>query len=111
MESETFDINFQDHFKLYVLFKDIIVFEHELQLKHVSFHVDPGEAFLKNERRYFLLEKDQFTINEIIKKKGIVASTETITMTDYTDVRKVNTLLLYIVVVVVVLLIVTALII
>jgi hypothetical protein len=88
------NITNKDHFKLYILFKDTIVFENELQKRELDYLCDPMETMANNLKRYYVLEKDKGIINSIIIKHGIVASTETINMTDYSDAKQANKLFL-----------------
>lgn len=83
-----FDIKYQEHFKLLVLFKDKIIFESELINRDISFYTEENQPLISGGIRYFLLDKDRFDINEILKNHAIIASTETINISDYRDVKK-----------------------
>lgn len=76
----------QDHFKLHVAFKDIILFENELINLQIEF--DSDELLIGNMKRYYLLDKDNKLIDKIIMDNNIIAETETIQIGDYRDDRK-----------------------
>lgn len=86
--SNNINVKFQNHFKLYILLKDKIIFENELNKSNIEFYIDSETALVDNNIRYFLLDKNQIEIDVIIKNKKIVASTETINIVDYKDVKK-----------------------
>jgi hypothetical protein len=96
----TFDIKYQNHFKLIIELKDKIVFEAELNKNDIPFHLDDNPLF---PTRYFLLDEDRNRIDNIIKITGIIASTDTIPMADYADSKKVYKIYLYVVILVVIL--------
>jgi len=96
----TFDIKYRNHFKLTIALKDKIVFEAELNKNGILFHLDDNPLF---PTRYFLLDEDRNRIDDIIKVTGIIASTDTIPMTDYGDSKKVYKIYLYVAVVVIIL--------
>jgi hypothetical protein len=98
--NDTIDIKHRDHFKLTIALKDKIVFETELQKNGISFHIDDNPLA---PTRYFLLDKDRNRIDGILKENGIIASTDTIAMTDYSDAKKVYKIYLYVAAVVVLL--------
>lgn len=86
--SNSIDIKFQKHFKLYVLLKDKIIFENELNKSNIKFYVDfETEVLIDNNIRYFLLDENQTEIDNILKNKKIIASTETINVVDYKDLK------------------------
>nr|WP_199000435.1 hypothetical protein [Flavobacterium sp. ASV13] len=87
--SNSIDIKFQKHFKLYVLLKDKIIFENELNKSNIKFYVDfETEVLIDNNIRYFLLDENQTEIDNILKNKKIIASTETINVVDYKDLKR-----------------------
>lgn len=98
--NNTFYIKLRNHFKLSIALKDKIVFEAELNKNEIPFYVDDNPVF---PTRYFLLDEDRDRIDDIIKITGIIASTDTIPMTDYADSKKVYKIYLYVVIVVVIL--------
>ncbi|OXA99777.1 hypothetical protein B0A81_21145 [Flavobacterium plurextorum] len=86
--SNSIDIKFQNHFKLYVLLKDKIIFESELNKSNIKYYIDiETQALSDNSIRYFLLGKDQEGIDNILLSKNIIASTETINVNDFRDVK------------------------
>lgn len=101
--NNTIEIKFRDHFRLNILFKDKILFETALYEKNIPFHLDDNPTVL---RRYFLLDEDRERVDAVLKEIEIVASTDTIRMTDYSDVKKVNKMYLFVAIVIVVFVIV-----
>ena len=93
------DIKFQKHFKLNILFKDKILFQHLLIENNISYWNND----LTNEFLYFLLDKDRTKINDLLMKNGIIASTETIPSYDYQENKKVQKLYFAILLIVMVL--------
>lgn len=89
MENHNFNIKLDDHFKLYIRFKDKIRFEYELQRNNLIYHIDEGQALIDNEIRYFILYKDHNVIDKILKDAGIIASTETIVVGDSQEDKKI----------------------
>ena len=87
-------IKYQDHFKLHVLFKDIIVFESELDKNNISFYKETVQV--GSTTAYFLEDKDRIAINKLLIENGIVASTDIISLTDYTDAKKANRIYFYV---------------
>ena len=87
-------IKYRNHFKLHVLFKDTIVFESELIRNNITFYNE--EIQVRSSITYFLLDKDREAINKILVDTTIVASTDTIAITDYSDANKVYRLYFYI---------------
>jgi len=98
-----FNIKYPDHFKLYIQLKDKIIFETELFNNGVDFHVDDNQVLSGSDTRYFLLSKDNAKIDEVLRNNGIIASTDTINVTDYQDQKKAQKLYLYAVIIVVIL--------
>jgi len=88
----------QNHFKLEIAFKDKILFESELYKNGIQYHLEKN-----NYTRYFLLDEDRNVIDDILKATGIIASTDTIRITDYSDLIKVNKVYLFIALVVIIL--------
>lgn len=86
--SNSIDIKFQKHFKLYVLLKDKIIFESELNKSSIKYYIDIKTQVLSdNKISYFLLDKDQEGIDKILISKNIIASTETININDFRDAK------------------------
>lgn len=87
--NQNFSIKQQEHFKLYVLLKDKIIFENELEKNGIKFYQDSKEQpYIDKGIRYFLSDKDRRKIDRILIENGIVASTETIPGYDYNDQSK-----------------------
>ncbi|THD67417.1 hypothetical protein E7Z59_07075 [Robertkochia marina] len=88
--SQNFSIKHQEHFKLYVLLKDKIIFENELEKNGIKFYQDSKEQpYIDKGIRYFLADKDREIIDSILIENKIVASTESIPGYDYNDQSKV----------------------
>ncbi len=96
MKENSFKIKFEDHFKLYVLLKDKILFETSLIQNGVDFYFEENQPIIENGIRYFLRDRDRPKIDEIIIKKEIIASVETISTDDYRDVHKGQKLYFYV---------------
>ncbi|MGK4568158.1 hypothetical protein [Flavobacterium sp. 3HN19-14] len=93
MVNKNFEIKYSNHFKLYVLLKDQIIFESELRKNEIPFYKDADDQInAVSTERYFLSDDDRLKIDKIISENEIIASTETILMNDYRDGRKVNKL-------------------
>lgn len=92
-------IQYQDHFKLLVTFKDIILFENELINLQIDY--DSEEILIGNMKRYYLLDKDNKLIDKIIMNNNIIANTETIQIGDYRDDRKAYRIYTYVALVIV----------
>lgn len=101
---KTNDVKFQNHFKLEVPFKDIIIFESELEKFNIDYYFEEHEPFISDGVKYFLLDRDREKIDQIILKNELIASTETISVLDYRDQVKIQKLYLKTAVVVIVLL-------
>lgn len=89
LSENNFDIKFNKHYKLYVLLKDKIIFESELQKNGIKYYTDINEQVsIDGEIRYFLLDSDMKNVDRIIKENEIVATTESILITDFRDDKK-----------------------
>ena len=88
MNSESAKIKFEDHFKLYVLLKDKIIFESELQKSGIDFYFEENQPNLAGGIRYFLRDIDRPKIDKLIVENEIIGSTETIPSYDYRDEQK-----------------------
>ena len=92
-----FEIKYENHFKLYVLQKDQIIFESELVRNKIDFYSDiENQPNIVGGIRYFLLDRDSKEIDKIIIENEIIASTETIANADYRDGQKANKIYLII---------------
>jgi 2-C-methyl-D-erythritol 4-phosphate cytidylyltransferase len=93
LTENNFDIKLKEHYKLYVLLKDKIIFESELKKKGIKYYTEINEQpYIERGIRYFLLDSDMEKIDIIIRENGIVANTETNLILDYRDEKKVSKL-------------------
>ena len=82
-------ILFENHFKIYVLLKDKITFETELENCNIEYYCDQDDQpMLENGIRYFIQDTDKIKIDKIFIENGIIAQTETILISDYRDEKK-----------------------
>jgi len=88
MENESIKIKFEEHFKLYVLLKDKIIFESELFKNGIDFYFEENQPNIMGGIRYFLRDIDRLKIDKILIENEIIASTETIPSNDYRDQQK-----------------------
>lgn len=89
--ANSIDVKFQEHFKLNVLFKDYILFENLLLENNIDFYHNSNEnSDISNGTLFFLLDKDRIIIDQLLIDNGIIASTETILMSDYREETKVQ---------------------
>mgnify|MGYP006143892337 FL=1 len=89
--ANSIDVKFQEHFKLNVLFKDYILFENLLLENDIDFYHNSNEnSDISNGTLFFLLDKDRVIIDKILIDNEIIASTETILMSDYREETKVQ---------------------
>ena len=85
------EVKFQDHFKLNVLFKDYILFENLLLENNIDFYHNSNEnSDISDGTLFFLLDKDRVIIDKILIDNEIIASTETIMISDYRVEKKVK---------------------
>src|SRR5690554_7220960 len=88
MEKSNFDIRLKNHYKLYVLLKDKLIFESELQKNGIKYYYDIDEQpFIDSGIRYFLLDSDRKTVDRILISNSIIATIESLPITDYKDNR------------------------
>lgn len=85
------EVKFQEHFKLNVLFKDYILFENLLLENNIDFYHNSNEnSDISNGTLFFLLDKDRVIIDQLLIDNEIIASTETIMISDYRVEKKVQ---------------------
>ncbi|RAK20628.1 hypothetical protein B0I03_10747 [Flavobacterium aquaticum] len=85
------EVKFQEHFKLNVLFKDYILFENLLLEYNIDYYHNNNEnSDISDGTRFFLLDKDRAIIDQLLIDNEIIASTETIMISDYREERKVQ---------------------
>jgi hypothetical protein len=83
------EILFKGHLKIYVLPKDKIIFESELENQSIEYYCDiENQPMFENGIRYFILDADRIKLDEIFTKNVIIAHTETIPTADYRDGKK-----------------------
>lgn len=88
-------ILFEEHLKIYVLLKDKIIFESELAKHNIEYFCDlDNQPDIKNGIRYFIRNIDKEKLDTIFKENGIIASTETILVSDYRDTKKIYSIYL-----------------
>ncbi|WP_162127078.1 hypothetical protein [Flavobacterium phycosphaerae] len=88
------EVKFQNHFKLDVPFKDIIIFESELEKYGIQYYYEENEPFISDGVKYFLLDSDREKIDQLLLRNDLIASTETIHVSDYREERKIQKLYL-----------------
>ena len=89
------EILFKNHFKIYVLPKDKIMFESELGKQNVEYYCDiENQPMFENGIRYFIQDFDRKKLDKIFTENGIIAHTETIQISDYRDEKKAQKLYL-----------------
>lgn len=87
------EILFKSHLKIYVLLKDKITFESELEKNNVEYYCDiENQPITGNGIRYFIKDVDKKKLDKIVIENEIIASTETILISDYRDGKKVQKL-------------------
>ena len=85
------EVKFQDHFKLNVLFKDYIFFENLLLENNIDYYHNSNEnSDISDGTYFFLLDKDRIIIDQLLIDNEIIASTETIMISDYRVEKKVQ---------------------
>jgi hypothetical protein len=83
------EILFKEHLKIYVLPKDKIIFESELENQNMEYYSDiENQPMFENGIRYFILDGDRIKLDKIFTENGIIAHTETIPTSDYRDGKK-----------------------
>ena len=90
LSENNFDIKLKEHYKLYVLLKDKIIFESELQNSGIKYYADINEQpSIESGIRYFLLDSDMKNVDQIIIENGIVANTESHLISDFGDQKRI----------------------
>jgi|JI61114DRNA_FD_contig_31_2824709_length_414_multi_2_in_0_out_0_1 hypothetical protein len=93
--ANTINVKYQSHFKLYILFKDNILFENELIKKNIDYFLDKNQTGSLENFRYFLLDKNRAEIDVLLKKMQIIGSIESLNIIDFKQAKKVYSLYLY----------------
>lgn len=100
MENSNFDIRLKNHYKLYVLQKDKLIFESELNKNGIKYYYDTEEQpFIDSGIRYFLLNDDRKKVDEILISNSIIATIESLPITDYKDDKKMMKIFLLVILV------------
>lgn len=95
MQENNPEILFKSHFKIYVLPKDKITFESELEKQKVEYYCDiENQPMFENGIRYFIQDVDRIKLDKIFVENEIIAHTETIQISDYRDEKKAQKLYL-----------------
>jgi len=104
LEKKNIYIKQQNHTKLYILPKDQIDFESNLKEHNIPFYSDQNiQPYTDTGIRYFVLDSDRYKIDQLLKDKKIIASTETIPSYDYRDQKKIGTISIIVVSIVIIL--------
>jgi len=83
------EILFKAHLKIYVLPKDKIIFEFELENNNIEYYSDiENQPNFENGIRYLILDTDRIKLDKIFTENGIIAHTETIPASDYREGKK-----------------------
>lgn len=91
----------QNNFKLYIQFKDNIIFENELINKKIHYYRDENSI---TTFRYFFLCKDSELIDFILKNKNIIANIESLPIQEFKQEKKIQLIYLKVVITVIILL-------
>jgi hypothetical protein len=93
----------KDHYKLFILFRDNIVFESKLIEYNIDYFVDLNQSGSLEQIRYFLLVKDIEVVDDILKENSIIGTIETLNIIDFEVAKKVYALFLKTILIVVLL--------
>ena len=76
--------------KIYVMLKDKIVFENELEKQNIEYYCEiENQPMFESGIRYSILDEDRNKIDKIFRENEIITETETIQVSDYRDGKKV----------------------
>lgn len=102
MKVNTPKILFENNVKIYVLPKDKIIFESELEKQNIEYYCDiENQPMFESGIRYFIKNEDRIKIDKIFIENEIIANTETIQISDYRDEKKIQKVYLKVAVVVI----------
>ena len=102
MKGNTPKILFENNLKIYVLPKDKIIFESELEKQKIEYYCDiENQPIFESGIRYFIKNDDRIKIDKIFIENKIIANTETIQISDYRDEKKIQKVYLKVAVVVI----------
>ena len=91
MKRNTPKILFENNLKIYVLPKDKIIFESELEKQKIEYYCDiENQPMFESGIRYFIKNDDRIKIDKIFIENKIIANTETIQTSDYRDGKKIQ---------------------
>ena len=91
MKGNTPKILFENNLKIYVLPKDKIIFESELEKQKIEYYCDiENQPMFESGIRYFIKNDDRIKIDKIFIENKIIANTETILTSDYRDEKKIQ---------------------
>ncbi|RKT00387.1 hypothetical protein [Flavobacterium sp. 123] len=91
MKVNTPKILFENNVKIYVLPKDKIIFESELEKQSIEYYCDiENQPMFESGIRYFIKNDDRIKIDKIFIENEIIANTETIQTSDYRDQKKIQ---------------------
>ena len=89
MKINTPKILFENNVKIYVLPKDKIIFESELEKQNIEYYCDiENQPMFESGIRYFIKNDDRIKIDEILTENEIIADIETILPSDFRDGKK-----------------------
>ena len=102
MKVNTPKILFENNVKIYVLPKDKIIFESELEKQNIEYYCDiENQPMFESGIRYFIKNDDRIKIDKIFIENEIIANTETIQTSDYRDQKKIQKVYLKVAVIVI----------
>lgn len=102
MKVNTPKLLFENNVKIYVLPKDKIIFESELEKQNIEYYCDiENQPMFESGIRYFIKNDDRIKIDKIFIENEIIANTETIQISDYRDEKKIQKVYLKVAVVVI----------
>ena len=85
------NIKFENHFKVYIPFRDKIIFESELANNNIDFYFDENQPNINVSIRYFFKDTDAIEIDKIIRENQIISSVENL-IVDYQEGQKIQKL-------------------
>jgi len=85
------NIKFENHYKLYIPFRDKIIFESELTNNNIDFYYEENQPNINVAVKYFFKDSDANKIDKIIRKNQIISSIENQVL-DYKQEQKIQKL-------------------
>lgn len=86
-------VKFENHFKLYIPFRDKIIFESELINNNIEFYFEENQQNINISLKYFFKDKDASEIDKIIRENQIISSIDN-QIFDYKEEQKIQKLYL-----------------